>query len=259
LWQNSWIAVLREMLSIKADDVKGRNLAFEALYTGKPINYFGAPESLWRLAAVLRALNLELILLDEEGKEVLPEMLFPKIDMDPLFFDQSVEAGKKIKISGFGIRAANKNAIRLIAYGEVKNTKTIDYKTLKPARDGLFCERIFGPEKNFSCACGKYRKRKNENIVCENCGVEVTSSFVRRRFGSIKLNMAVVHPLYLKQLALTLELPEETLKKLANFENFLLTEMNLPIIKRLKKNSKKKRKKPHKKKIKKKKNIFLKV
>lgn len=231
LWEEGYKTVLREMLTIKADDINGRFYAYKALYTGNPVRYFDTPESLWRLTANLRALNLMLVFLDKERNEILPET-FMKKNGDISIFNQPEETGKKkFEISAFKIKPAEKKDIRDIAYGKVKNPETFNYRTLKPINDGLFCEKIFGPEKSYACACGKYKGKKNEYIVCEKCAVEVTSSFVRRRrFGFIKLNTPVVHLWYLKSLASVLGLSEETLKKLVNFKNFLLTEINLAVI-----------------------------
>ena len=87
------------------------------------------------------------------------------------------------------------------SYGEVKKPETINYRTFKPERDGLFCAKIFGPVKDYECLCGKYKRLKHRGVVCEKCGVEVTLSNVRReRMGHIKLASPVAHIWYLKSL-----------------------------------------------------------
>ena len=89
------------------------------------------------------------------------------------------------------IGLASPDQIRAWSYGEVKKPETINYRTLKPERDGLFCERIFGPTKDWECHCGKYKRIRYKGIVCDKCGVEVTRSKVRRdRMGHIELAVA---------------------------------------------------------------------
>jgi len=112
---------------------------------------------------------------------------------------------KKSGILDFGefdairLSLASPDMIREWSHGEVKKPETINYRTLKPERDGLFCERIFGPARDFECSCGKYRWIKFKGIVCDRCGVEVTESKVRReRMGSIELAVPVAHIWFLK-------------------------------------------------------------
>ena len=97
------------------------------------------------------------------------------------------------------IRIASPESIRKWSKGEVKKPETINYRTLKPEKDGLFCERIFGPTKDYECACGKYKRIKHKGIVCDRCGVEVTQARVRReRMGHIDLVTPVSHIWFLK-------------------------------------------------------------
>ena len=94
---------------------------------------------------------------------------------------------------------ANADDIRSWSSGEVKKPETINYRTLKPEKDGLFCEKIFGPTKDWECTCGKYKRVRFKGIVCERCGVEVTKSSVRReRMGHIELAAPVTHIWYFK-------------------------------------------------------------
>ena len=98
------------------------------------------------------------------------------------------------KFSAIRIHLASPDQIRSWSYGEVVKPETINYRTLKPERDGLFCERIFGPTKDWECACGKYKRIRFRGIVCDKCGVEVTRSRVRReRMGHIELAAPITH------------------------------------------------------------------
>ena len=101
------------------------------------------------------------------------------------------------------IGIASPERIRSWSFGEIKKPETINYRTFKPERDGLFCARIFGPIKDYECLCGKYKRMKYKGIVCEKCGVEVTVSKVRReRMGHIELAAPVAHIWFLKSLPL---------------------------------------------------------
>ncbi|MDE2126502.1 MAG: DNA-directed RNA polymerase subunit beta' [Armatimonadetes bacterium] len=119
--------------------------------------------------------------------------------------------------------------------GEVKKPETINYRTYKPERDGLFCERIFGPVKDWECHCGRYRKVKYKGVVCERCGVEVTRSKVRReRMGHILLAAPVCHIWYLKgvpsPLALLLDISPRLLEKVLYFASYIVTRVDRPMI-----------------------------
>src|ERR1041384_4344416 len=97
------------------------------------------------------------------------------------------------------IALASPEKIRSWSFGEIKKPETINYRTFKPERDGLFCARIFGPTKDYECLCGKYKRMKYKGIICEKCGVEVTLSRVRReRMGHIELAAPVAHIWFLK-------------------------------------------------------------
>src|SRR5690348_10404907 len=107
----------------------------------------------------------------------------------------------KASFSKITIGLASPDTILERSYGEVLKPETINYRTYKPERDGLFCERIFGPVKDYECACGKYKRIRYKGIVCDRCGVEVTEKKVRReRMGHIKLVVPVVHIWYFKSL-----------------------------------------------------------
>src|SRR5438876_1047663 len=121
--------------------------------------------------------------------------------------------------------------MRTWSYGEVKKPETINYRTFKPERDGLFCERIFGPIKDWECHCGRYKKVKFKGIVCDRCGVEVTRSKVRReRMGHIELAAPVCHIWYLKgvpsPLSLILDISPRPLEKVLYFASYVITHVD---------------------------------
>ena len=120
------------------------------------------------------------------------------------------------------IGLASPEQIRAWSYGEVKKPETINYRTLKPERDGLFCERIFGPTKDWECHCGKYKKIRYKGKICDRCGVEVTKSKVRReRMGHIELATPVSHIWYFKgipsRMGLLLDISPRILEKVLYF------------------------------------------
>src|SRR2546430_13572833 len=117
------------------------------------------------------------------------------------------------------------------SHGEVTKPETINYRTLKPERDGLFCERIFGPQRDWECHCGKYKRYRYKGIICDKCGVEVTRSKVRReRMGHIKLASPVSHVWYFKdipsRMGLLLDMSPRNLEKILYFANYIVTEVH---------------------------------
>ncbi len=145
------------------------------------------------------------------------------------YFGQQVsgESFDQIKIS-----IASPEQIRSWSYGEVKKPETINYRTFKPERDGLFCARIFGPVKDYECLCGKYKRMKYRGVVCEKCGVEVTLSKVRReRMGHIELAAPVAHIWFLKSLpsriAILTDIPMKALERVLYFESYIVIEPGL--------------------------------
>ena len=129
------------------------------------------------------------------------------------------------------IGIASPDQIRTWSYGEVKKPETINYRTFKPERDGLFCEKIFGPTKDWECHCGRYKKVKFKGIICDRCGVEVTRSKVRReRMGHIELASPVCHIWYLKgvpsPLALILDMTPRPLEKVLYFASYIVTHVD---------------------------------
>ncbi|MDX2222123.1 MAG: DNA-directed RNA polymerase subunit beta' [Rhodospirillaceae bacterium] len=137
---------------------------------------------------------------------------------------QGSESFNNIKIS-----IASPEKIRSWSYGEIKKPETINYRTFKPERDGLFCARIFGPIKDYECLCGKYKRMKYKGIICEKCGVEVTLSKVRReRMGHIELAAPVAHIWFMKSLpsriGLLLDMTLKDLERVLYFENHIVLE-----------------------------------
>jgi len=140
---------------------------------------------------------------------------------------QKPETFDQIKIS-----IASPERIRSWSFGEIKKPETINYRTFKPERDGLFCARIFGPIKDYECLCGKYKRMKFRGIICEKCGVEVTLSKVRRdRMGHIDLAAPVAHIWFLKSLpsriGLALDMTLKDLERVLYFESFIVIEPGL--------------------------------
>ena len=134
------------------------------------------------------------------------------------------------------IAIASPERIRSWSFGEIKKPETINYRTFKPERDGLFCARIFGPIKDYECLCGKYKRMKYRGITCEKCGVEVTLTKVRReRMGHIELASPVAHIWFLKSLpsriGLLLDMTLKDLERVLYFENHVVTEPGLTSLK----------------------------
>ena len=130
---------------------------------------------------------------------------------------------------GLRISIASPEKIREWSYGEVKKAETINYRTLKPERDGLFCEKIFGPTKDYECSCGKYKRLRYKNIVCDRCGVEVTSSKVRReRMGHIELATPVSHIWFFKgvpsRMGLVLDMSPRELEEVLYFVSYVVLD-----------------------------------
>ncbi len=146
--------------------------------------------------------------------------------------NQSVQSFDNIKIS-----IASPDQIRSWSFGEIKKPETINYRTFKPEKDGLFCARIFGPVKDYECLCGKYKRMKFRGIICEKCGVEVTLSKVRRdRMGHIELAAPVSHIWFMKSLpsriATLLDMTIKNLEKVLYFEKFIVVEPGLTDLKK---------------------------
>ena len=212
---------LQELLTIKSDDVLGRVKVYEAIVKGENIPEPGIPESFKVLIKEMQSLCLDVEVLAVDGREIemheLDEDLFRTAE-SWASTSAAPSAARTKKTSGAPPRggsherALDVNTLRPAAHrprhganirswsnGEVKKPETINYRTLRPEKDGLFCEKIFGPTKDWECYCGKYKRVRFKGIICERCGVEVTRSKVRReRMGHIELAAPVVHIWYLR-------------------------------------------------------------
>jgi DNA-directed RNA polymerase subunit beta' len=146
------------------------------------------------------------------------------------------QAGQAVTFDQIRIQMASPEQIRSWSFGEIKKPETINYRTFKPERDGLFCARIFGPIKDYECLCGKYKRMKFRGIICEKCGVEVTLAKVRReRMGHIELASPVAHIWFLKSLpsriGLMVDLTLKELEKILYFESYCVLEPGLTDLK----------------------------
>ncbi|MBI4090948.1 MAG: DNA-directed RNA polymerase subunit beta' [Candidatus Komeilibacteria bacterium] len=138
---------------------------------------------------------------------------------------------KTIEFDSIRLKLASPEVVHKWSHGEVLSPETINYRTQKPERDGLFCERIFGPSKDWECYCGKYKKIRYKGIICDKCGVEVTRSIVRReRMGHIDLATPVSHIWFLRgipsKIGLVLDLSVQDLEKVIYFANFIVTDVD---------------------------------
>jgi DNA-directed RNA polymerase subunit beta' len=137
----------------------------------------------------------------------------------------------QIDFDAIRLRVASPEVIKEWSHGEVTKPETINYRTQKPEKDGLFCEKIFGPTKDWECYCGKYKRIRYKGIVCDKCGVEVTRAIVRReRFGHIALAVPVSHIWFLRgvpsKIGLVLDMSPMELEKIVYFANFVVTKVN---------------------------------
>jgi len=147
------------------------------------------------------------------------------------------QQGQAEEFDSISIGLASPEKIRSWSYGEVKKPETINYRTFKPERDGLFCAKIFGPVKDYECLCGKYKRLKHRGVVCEKCGVEVTLSKVRReRMGHIDLASPVAHIWYLKSLpsrmGLMLDMTLREIERVLYFEAYAVIEPGMTELER---------------------------
>ncbi|MGB5444818.1 MAG: DNA-directed RNA polymerase subunit beta' [Psychromonas sp.] len=147
------------------------------------------------------------------------------------------QQNKTKEFDGIKIGLASPETIRSWSFGEVKKPETINYRTFKPEREGLFCARIFGPIKDYECLCGKYKRLKHRGVICEKCGVEVTQSKVRRdRMGHIELASPVAHIWFLKSLpsriGLMLDMTLRDIERILYFESFVVVEPGMTDLER---------------------------
>ena len=158
-----------------------------------------------------------------------------KKELKDLF--KNTEISDSQNFSSIKISLASPEKIKSWTYGEIKKPETINYRTFRPEKDGLFCARIFGPIKDYECLCGKYKRMKFRGIICEKCGVEVTKSNVRReRMGHINLATPVAHIWFLKSLpsriSLAIDMKLKEVERVLYFENFIVIEPGLTGLKK---------------------------
>ena len=200
--------MLQEMLTIKSDDVMGRSAAYESIIRSEPIREPNIPASFNVLINELKALGL-------------------RVDQVP----KPEEGGKQNVFEALEIGVASPADIMAWSHGEVVKPETINYRTQRPEKDGLFSERIFGPSKDYECYCGKYRRIRYKGVVCDKCGVEVTRSVVRReRLGHITLAAPVAHIWFLKSapspLSLLLDVPAQKLERVMYYVDYVVTHVD---------------------------------
>ncbi|WP_107688711.1 DNA-directed RNA polymerase subunit beta' [Neisseria wadsworthii] len=152
-------------------------------------------------------------------------------------FNPLQSAGMEEEFDAIKIGIASPETIRSWSYGEVKKPETINYRTFKPERDGLFCAKIFGPVKDYECLCGKYKRLKFKGVTCEKCGVEVTLSKVRReRMGHIELAAPIAHIWFLKslpsRLGMVLDMTLRDIERVLYFEAFVVTDPGMTPLQR---------------------------
>src|SRR3989337_4502278 len=142
-----------------------------------------------------------------------------------------MEESNVIDFSGLRIRLASPDDILKWSKGEVTKPETINYRTFRAEKDGLFDERIFGPTKDYECYCGKYKRMRYKGIVCDRCGVEITTSAVRReRMGHIKLASPIAHIWYFKGpssvLSTILDIPPQSMERIIYYALYLINKMD---------------------------------
>lgn len=225
---------LQEMLTIKSDDIVGRAQAFGAIVKGEPIPEAKVPESFKVLIRELNSLglavNVEGVAIEAAepaAEEFVKETkLETKKHPDPLIQLRNLE-----DVTSLQIRLASPEDIRAWSQGEVTKPETINYRTLKPEKDGLFDERIFGPTKDWECYCGKYKRIRYKGVICDKCGVEVTEARVRReRMGHITLAAPAAHVWYFKgapsKISLLLDLPPRAVEQVVYFARYLVMSVD---------------------------------
>jgi len=202
--------MLQELLTVKSDDVQGRTKIYEAIVKGDSSLKTGVPESFNVLIQELKGLGLDV----RTDKKTEMELKHVSEDGD---FDL------------IHIKIASPDTIKSWSRGEVKKPETINYRTLKTEKGGLFCERIFGPTKDWECYCGKYKRIKHKGIICDRCGVEVTKSNVRRRrMGHIELAAPVSHIWFFKampsKMGTLLGMSIRNLEKVIYYEEYIVID-----------------------------------
>ncbi len=207
---------LREMLTIKSDDITGRSSAFDAIVRGERIAHHFAPASFNVLLHTLRGLALDVELMKNEA---------------PVRSGRKTPGAEASDFDAVRIRPASPERILEWSHGEVTKPETINYRTQRPEKNSLFDEKIFGPERDYECYCGKYRGIRYKGIVCEKCGVEITRAIVRReRMGHVDLAVPVSHVWFLRaipsRLAMVLGISGGDLEKVVYFAGYIVNAIH---------------------------------
>jgi len=207
---------LREMLTIKSDDIQGRSAAFDAIVRGERINHHYAPASFNVLLHTLRGLALDVELMRGGS---------------PVGGARKTPGAEASDFDAVRIRPASPERILEWSHGEVTKPETINYRTQRPEKNSLFDEKIFGPERDYECYCGKYRGIRYKGIICEKCGVEITRAIVRReRMGHVDLAVPVAHVWFLRaipsRLAMVLGISGGELEKVVYFAGYLVNTIH---------------------------------
>ena len=242
--------ILQELLTVKSDDVEGRTKIYESMVKGENTLEAGTPASFdvldqrdprpgsehatgketSRLRKIKKrrrddgtSIRAHCQLLDERCNPMKEGLGGRTVSIGETSYDR-INDYASVKIS-----LARPHDIRSWSFGEVKKPETINYRTYRPEKDGLFCERIFGPEKDWECSCGKYRGMKYKGMICDRCGVKVTHSRVRRkRMGHIELAAPVVHIWFFKampsRLGNLLAMKTTSLEKVIYFQDYVVTD-----------------------------------
>jgi len=217
---------LQEMLTIKSDDIVGRAQAFGAIIKNEPVPEARVPES---FKVLIRELNSLGLAVEVEGTKKT------KGEGEEEVTDKSADPLVRLRVlkdfDSIRIKLASPDEIRAWSRGEVTKPETINYRTLKPEKDGLFDERIFGPTKDWECYCGKYKRIRYKGVVCDKCGVEVTESRVRReRMGHINLAAPVAHVWFFKgapsKISLILGLPPRAIEQVVYFARYIIMDID---------------------------------
>ncbi len=219
---------LQELLTVKSDDIQGRAKIYEAIVKGENPPEPGIPESFNVLIKELQSLGLDVELVERlvpyggsTGRRRRISVYAGTVDRD---------RKKPTDFKAIRIQLASPEKIREWSFGEVTKPETINYRSFKPEKDGLFCERIFGPVKDWECSCGKYKRIRYKGVICDRCGVEVTRANVRReRLGHIELAVPVSHIWFFKglpsRIGHLLDITIRDLERILYYESYVVVEV----------------------------------
>ena len=228
--------ILQELLTAKSDDVTGRAKIYESIVKGDASFTPGLPESFNVLIRELQSLCLDVELISTKRPPQLhaarkrpPNRCWraEAIRCRPSFTDS--KTALRADFDAIRISLASPEKIEQWSFGEVTKPETINYRTFKPERDGLFCAKIFGPITDWECLCGKYKRMKHRGVICDKCGVEVTQAKVRReRLGHIKLATPVSHVWFFKglpsRIGHLLDISLRDLERVLYFEAYVVSD-----------------------------------